>query len=71
MGKVKTVGGMLQVPQVWQSVGRPMRGGRNLDGSLWMQVDGRDRITMAPREAFEVARNLLTMLGIQVDVEFG
>lgn len=70
MAKLKTVGGEIVLPPAFVSRGRPMRGGRNPDGSVWMQVDGRDRITMTPRDAFDVARNILATLGIKVDVGF-
>lgn len=70
MSGIKTVGGELMLPPAFVSRGRPMRGGRLPDGRVWMQVDGRDRITMTPRDAFDVARNLLAMIGIKVDVEF-
>lgn len=50
---------------------RRMRAGKHLDGRIWLDVDGRGRIDLAPAEAFKLGTGLLRLLGINVEYEYG
>lgn len=44
-----------------------MTGGRNLDGSVWISIEGRGQITMPPKQAMEMALGILRTLGITIE----
>ncbi len=50
---------------------RRMRGGRNLDGRVYLDFDGHDRINIKPDQAFRLASGILRILGVNVEFEYG
>jgi len=46
---------------------RRLMGGKDLNGSVWVQIEGQDRITMPPKQAIEFAVGLLKACGIQLE----
>lgn len=48
---------------------RRMVGGRNLDGGVWLDIDGRGRITLRPEQALALAQGLLNALGYRMETD--
>jgi len=49
---------------------RRLMGGRNLDGSFWIQIEGSgERVVMPPQQAMEMAVSILRSLGWQIEVQ--
>lgn len=46
---------------------RRLFGGKDLNGGVWVQIEGQDRITMPPKQAIEFAIGLLKACGIQLE----
>lgn len=59
--------GGLIIPGILLPNTRRLRGGKNLDGSLWLEMDGGERINMPPAAAFEMACGILKALGCEVN----
>ncbi len=45
---------------------RRIMGGKDLNGAVWIQIEGRERITMPPRAAVEFAVGILKACGIEL-----
>jgi hypothetical protein len=45
---------------------RRFTGGKNLDGSFWVEIEGQGRVTMPPQAAFDMAVGLLRAMGIDI-----
>lgn len=45
---------------------RRLMGGKDLNGAVWVQIDGQDRITLPPRQAVEFAVGMLKACGIEL-----
>ena len=50
---------------------REMRGGKMLDGKVWLELDGRHRIELVPEEAFNLAKKIFEAIGIELEYEYG
>jgi hypothetical protein len=50
---------------------RRIKGGRNLDGGIWLDIDGRGRLDIRPDQAFQLAKGILHALGVNVEFEYG
>jgi len=46
---------------------RRLFGGRDLNGAIWIQIEGCPRITMPPKQAVEFAIGLLSAGGVQLE----
>lgn len=46
---------------------RRLFGGKDLNGGVWVQIEGQDRITMPPKQAVEFAVGLLRACGIHLE----
>lgn len=46
---------------------RRLFGGKDLNGGVWVQIEGQDRITMPPKQAIEFAIGLLKACGVQLE----
>lgn len=46
---------------------RRLMGGKDMNGAVWVQIEGQDRITMPPQQAIEFAIGLLKACGIQLE----
>jgi hypothetical protein len=57
----------LGVPLIQLPGQRRLLGGKDLNGSIWVQIEGQDRITMPPKQAIEFAIGLLKAAGIQLE----
>lgn len=57
----------LGVPLIQLPGQRRLMGGKDLNGAIWVQVEGGDRITMPPKQAIEFAIGLLKAAGIQLE----
>lgn len=50
---------------------REMRGGKTLDGKVWLELDGRHRIELTPHDAFDLAKKIFGAIGIELEYEYG
>lgn len=57
----------LGVPLIQLPGQRRLMGGKDLNGSIWVQIEGQDRITMPPKQAVEFAIGLLKAAGIHLE----
>ncbi len=57
----------LGVPMIQLPGQRRLMGGKDLNGAIWVQIEGCDRITMPPKTAVEFAIGLLKAAGIQLE----
>lgn len=57
----------LGVPIIQLPGQRRLMGGKDLNGSVWVQIEGQDRITMPPKQAIEFAVGLLKACGIHLE----
>jgi hypothetical protein len=48
---------------------RRFTGGKNLDGSFWIEIEGQGRVTMPPQAAFDMAVGILRDLGIEIQFD--
>lgn len=46
---------------------RRIMGGKDMNGAVWIGIEGQDRITMPPRQAIEFAIGVLRACGIQLE----
>ena len=46
---------------------RGIMGGKDLNGAVWIQIEGCDRITLPPKQAVEFAVGMLKACGIQLE----
>lgn len=45
---------------------RRFTGGKNMDGTYWIEIEGQGRVTMLPAQAFQMAVGLLRAMGIDL-----
>lgn len=57
----------LGLPTIQLPGQRRLLGGKDLNGAVWVQIEGQDRITMPPKQAIEFAMGLLKACGIQLE----
>lgn len=55
------------LPTVMLPGERRMRGGKNLDGSFWIEIDGQGRLTMPPAQAMQMAIGILRAYGYAIE----
>lgn len=46
---------------------RRVSGGKNLDGSFWLEIEGQERVTLSPRQWHDMAVGMLEALGIGIE----
>lgn len=46
---------------------RRVLGGKDLNGGIWIQIEGGPRITMPPKQALEFAVGMLRACGVQLE----
>lgn len=57
----------LGVPKIQLPGQRGLMGGKDLNGAIWVQIEGCPRITMPPKTAIEFAVGLLKAAGIHLE----
>jgi hypothetical protein len=48
---------------------RRMKGGRSLNGGIWLDIDGKGRIELSPDQAIQLATGILRNLGMAVEFD--
>lgn len=46
---------------------RRILGGKDLNGAIWIQIEGAPRVTMPPKQAIELSIGILRACGIQLE----
>jgi hypothetical protein len=49
---------------------RRMRGGKSLNGGIWLDLDGKGRIELSPDQALQLAAGIFKNLGIEIELGF-
>lgn len=48
---------------------RRMKGGRSLNGGVWLELDGHGRIELSPDQALQLATGILRNIGINIEFD--
>lgn len=58
----------LLIPALQLPDQRRLTGGKNLDGSFWIEIEGQGRVTMPPAHCLQMCVGFLRAMGIEVPV---
>lgn len=48
---------------------RRLTGGKNLDGSFWIEIEGQGRVTLSPQQVFDMSTGFLRAIGYTLDIK--
>ena len=46
---------------------RRLTGGKNLDGSFWIEIEGQGRVVLSPQQVLDMSVGFMRALGINID----
>lgn len=59
----------LIVPSVGLAQQRRLTGGKNLDGSFWIEIEGQGRVMLSPQQMFGICTGFLRAMGIELQIQ--